>query len=195
VDGGWLFAAGDVSGRTATTHQGKYDARVVGDVIAARFDPRASAADSPEGATAGDRALSAGDERSAAPWSRYRATADIAAVPQVVFTRPQVAWVGRTQAQARREGLDVEVVAYELGDLAAASITAAGYAGRAQLVVDAARDVVVGATFVGPDVADMLHPATIAVVGEVPLSRLWHAVPAYPTLSEVWLRLLEASGR
>ena len=57
VDGGWLFAVGDVSGRTATTHQGKYDARVVGDVIAARFDPRSSAADSPEGATAGDRSL------------------------------------------------------------------------------------------------------------------------------------------
>jgi len=192
VDGAWLFAAGDVTGRTATTHQGKYDARVVGDVIAARFDPR------PDGARPAGKVpsgLSREGEASAAPWSRYRATADIAAVPQVVFTRPQVAWVGRTQAQARREGLDVEVVAYELGDLAAASITAAGYAGRAQLVVDAARDVVVGATFVGPDVADMLHPATIAVVGEVPLSRLWHAVPAYPTLSEVWLRLLEASGR
>jgi dihydrolipoamide dehydrogenase len=66
--------------------------------------------------------------------------------------------------------------------------------GQVRLVVDTERDVVVGATFVGPDVAEMLHAATIAVVGEVPLARLWHAVPAYPTVSEVWLRLLEAAG-
>ena len=139
--------------------------------------------------------LSRAGEASAGAWSRYRATADVTAVPQVVFTRPQVAWVGRTEAHARAAGTDVTVLTYELGDLAAASVTAVGYEGRAQLVVDAARDVVVGATFVGPDVADMLHAATVAVVGEVPLSRLWHAVPAYPTLSEVWLRLLEAAGR
>ena len=192
VDGGWLFAAGDVTGRTATTHQGKYDARVVGDVVAARFDPR------PEGEAPGPgvpRGLSRAGEVAAAPWSRYRATADVVAVPQVVFTRPQVAWVGRTEEVARREGLDVEVVGYDIGQVAGASVTDHGYEGRAQLVVDAARDVVVGATFVGPDVADMLHAATIAVVGEVPLSRLWHAVPAYPTVSEVWLRLLETAGR
>ncbi|MBO3087693.1 dihydrolipoyl dehydrogenase family protein [Cellulomonas dongxiuzhuiae] len=192
VDGGWLFAAGDVTGRTATTHQGKYDARVVGDVIAARFDPRPAAEGQPG---RGGRGLSRQAEAQAAPWSRYRATADVAAVPQVVFTRPQVAWVGRTHDQAQRDGLEVEVLAYELGGLGGASVTAEGYEGRVQLVVDVARDVVLGATFVGPDVADMLHAATVAVVGEVPLSRLWHAVPSYPTLSEVWLRLLEAAGR
>jgi pyruvate/2-oxoglutarate dehydrogenase complex dihydrolipoamide dehydrogenase (E3) component len=194
VDGGWLFAAGDVTGRTATTHQGKYDARVVGDVIAARFDPRASSADSPEGATAGDTALSADDERAAGPWSRYRATADLASVPQVVFTRPEVAWVGLTEAAARKKGLDVRVVDYDLANVAGASVLAQDYAGQARIVVDDARGVIVGATFVGPDVAEMLQAATIAVVGEVPLERLWHAVPAYPTVSEVWLRLLETAG-
>jgi dihydrolipoamide dehydrogenase len=60
------------------------------------------------------------------------------------------------------------------------------------MVVDEDRGVVVGFTIVGQDTAEMLHAATIAVVGEVPLKRLWHAVPAYPTMSEVWLRLLEA---
>lgn len=50
-------------------------------------------------------------------------------------------------------------------------------------------------TLVGPDVAELIHAATIAVVGEVPLARLWHAVPSYPTMSEIWLRLLEAYGR
>lgn len=192
VDGGWLFAVGDVTGRTGTTHQGKYDARVVGDVVAARFDPR------PAGSEPGPqvpRGLSRDGEAAAGRWSRYRATADDAAVPQVVFTRPQVAWVGRTEAEAREAGLDVGVVGYDLGALAGASVTGESYAGRVQVVVDRARDVLVGATFVGPDVADMLHAATVAVVGEVPLHRLWHAVPSYPTLSEVWLRLLEQDGR
>ena len=60
--------------------------------------------------------------------------------------------------------------------------------------VDEDRRVVVGATFVGAGVADLLHAATIAIAGEVPLDRLWHAVPSFPTVSEVWLRLLEAYG-
>jgi pyruvate/2-oxoglutarate dehydrogenase complex dihydrolipoamide dehydrogenase (E3) component len=179
VEGGWLFAVGDVTGRTATTHQGKYDARVVGDVVAARFGSDASARDA---------------ERGAGPWSRYRATADEAAVPQVVFSRPEVAWVGHTEATAREAGIDVRVVPYDLANLAGASVLSPDYAGQAQLVLDDARGVIVGATFVGPDVAELLHAATVAVVGQVPLARLWHAVPAYPTLSEVWLRFGEAAG-
>jgi len=176
----WLFAVGDVTGRTGTTHQGKYDARVAGDVVAARFGP--------------DEAARAA-EATAGPWSRYRASADHAAVPQVVFTQPEVAWVGLTERAARDAGLDVRVVAYDLANLAGASVVSPDYAGRAQLVLDTARDdVVVGATFVGPDAAEMLHAATVAVVGELPLARLWHAVPSYPTLSEVWLRFAETAG-
>jgi pyruvate/2-oxoglutarate dehydrogenase complex dihydrolipoamide dehydrogenase (E3) component len=190
VDDGWLFAVGDVSGRTATTHQGKYDARVAGDVIAARFDPGTAPAD----ATAGDTALSAADEATAPAWSRYRATADDAAVPQVVFTRPEVAWVGLTEQAARDRGLEVRVVGYDLANVAGAYVLAPDYAGRAQILVDDARGVIVGATFVGPEVAELLHAATVAIVGEVPLDRLWHAVPSYPTVSEVWLRLLESAG-
>jgi len=177
VTDGWLFAVGDVSGRTATTHQGKYDARVAGDVIAHRFGPDGG-----------------GEERDAAPWSRFRATADAAAVPQVVFSRPEVAWVGRTERQARDAGIDVQVLDYALEDVAGATVLSPDYAGKGRLVVDRARGVVVGATFVGPEVAELLHAATIAVVGEVPLDRLWHAVPSYPTVSEVWLRFLETAG-
>ena len=183
VEGGWLFAVGDVTGRTATTHQGKYDARVAGDVLAARFS---APSDDGPGAT--------GAERAAAPWSRYRASADHAAVPQVVFTRPEVAWVGQTERQARDAGLAVRIVTYDIGSVAGASVAADDYAGTAQLVLDDARGVIVGATFTGPDAAELLHAATVAVVGEVPLDRLWHAVPAYPTVSEVWLRLLETAG-
>ena len=88
----------------------------------------------------------------------------------------------------------MRVVGYDLQDVAGATVFAQDYAGRAQIVVDDARGVIVGATFVGPEVAELLHAATIAVVGEVPLDRLWHAVPSYPTVSEVWLRLLETAG-
>ncbi|MCO1658002.1 NAD(P)/FAD-dependent oxidoreductase [Pseudonocardia sp. S2-4] len=170
VDGQWLYAAGDVTGRAPLTHQGKYAARIAGGAIAAR---------------------AAGRPVDTSPWGEHSATADHVAVTQVVFTDPEVAWVGRTAAAAREAGIDVRVVELPIA-VAGSSLHADGYEGRASMVVDEARGVLVGVTFVGQDVAEMLHSATIAVVGEVPLPRLWHAVPAYPTISEVWLRLLEA---
>ncbi|MGH9064877.1 MAG: dihydrolipoyl dehydrogenase family protein [Acidimicrobiales bacterium] len=171
VPGGWLYAAGDVNHRSLLTHMGKYQARACGDAIAAR---------------------ARGEAAEPTAWGPHAATADHRAVPQVVYTDPEVAAVGLTEAQAREQGLGVASVEYELGQVAGAALYADGYSGWAKLVVDTGRETVVGATFVGPGVAELLHAATVAVVGEVPLQRLWHAVPAYPTVSEVWLRLLEA---
>jgi dihydrolipoamide dehydrogenase len=170
VAGEWLYAAGDVTGRAPLTHQGKYAARIIGAALGAR---------------------AAGAAVDTAPWGEHSATADHGAVPQVVFTDPEVASVGRTAAQAREAGLDVRVVDSAIA-VAGSALHADGYDGAARLVVDNGRDVLVGATFVGQDVAELVHAATVALVGEVPLARLWHAVPAYPTISEVWLRLLEA---
>jgi dihydrolipoamide dehydrogenase len=191
AQGGWLFAVGDVTGRVGTTHQGKYEGRVVGDVIAARFGapPDAPAPDSSTGLRP-----PADPSAEAGAWSHFRATADLGAQTQVVFTRPEVAWVGLTEAKARAAGREVRVIDVPLTSASGAHLFADDASGQVRLVVDANRDVVIGATFVGPEVAEMLHAATIAVVGEVPLNRLWHAVPAYPTVSEVWLRLLEAAG-
>jgi dihydrolipoamide dehydrogenase len=174
VGADWLYAVGDVAGRTATTHQGKYEARAAGEAIAARLR---------------------GEEVRAEAWGDHAATADHAAQPNVVFTDPEVASVGLTEARAREEGLDVRAVDVDLGTVAGASLHADDYAGRARIVVDESRGVIVGATFVGQDVAELVHAATIAIVGEVPIRRLWHAVPSYPTISEAWLRLLEAYGR
>src|SRR5699024_3020933 len=100
-----------------------------------------------------------------------------------------------TEAAAREEGIDVTAVEADLGAIAGAALHADGYSGKAKLVIDDERRVILGATFVGQDVAEMLQSATIAIVGEVSVDRLWHAVPAYPTMSEVWLRLLESYGR
>ncbi|MFJ5881535.1 dihydrolipoyl dehydrogenase family protein [Kitasatospora cineracea] len=170
VPAGWLYAAGDVNHRALLTHQGKYQGRIFGAAIA-------------------DRA--AGRPLDLAPWGRSVATADRTAVPQVVFADPEVAAVGRTLQEARDAGLRVRAVDHDLGAVSGAALYADGYRGRARAVVDLDREVLVGVTFVGPGVAELLHSATVAVAGEVPLARLWHAVPAYPTISEIWLRLLE----
>ena len=90
--------------------------------------------------------------------------------------------------------MTVRAVDYDIGRVAGASLFADGYTGRARIVVDETRRVIVGMTMVGPSVGELLQAATLAVVGEVPLDRLWHAVPAYPTISEIWLRLLETAG-
>jgi len=115
-------------------------------------------------------------------------------VPQVVFTIPEVAAVGLTAAQAEAAGRRVRTVEYELGHVAGAKLFADDYRGHAQLVVDEDRRTVVGMTLAGHGVGEIIHSATIAIAGEVTLDQLWHAVPSYPTISEIWLRLLETYG-
>jgi pyruvate/2-oxoglutarate dehydrogenase complex dihydrolipoamide dehydrogenase (E3) component len=170
----WLYATGDINHRALLTHQGKYQARAAGDVIAAR------ALDKP-----------VHDQ----PWGAHAATADHEVVPQVTFSDPEVASVGLTAAAAKKAGYDIRVVDYDISWVAGASIQADGYKGQARMVVDEKRKVILGVTFVGQDVSELLQAATFAIVGEIPLDRLWHGVPAYPTLNEIWLRLLETYGR
>ena len=161
----WLYAIGDVNGRALLTHMGKYQARIAADVIA-------------------------GDENACLP-----STADGSRSPRVIFTDPHVAAVGYTLDAAKQDGLNVRAVDVSTQGNAGASFYGRDDArGNTRLVVDDDRGVIVGATFTGPEVAEFLHAATIAVVGEVPLTRLFHAVPAFPTRSEVWLYLLEALG-
>ncbi|MEW1695335.1 MULTISPECIES: NAD(P)/FAD-dependent oxidoreductase [unclassified Streptomyces] len=167
----WLYAVGDVNRRALLTHQGKYQARIAGAVIAARA----------RGAAPDDTA-----------WGPHTATADHGAVPQVVFSDPEAGAVGLSLAEAERAGYRARAVDVDMRQVAGAGLYAQGYRGRARMVVDLDREVLLGVTFVGPAVGELVHSATVAVVGEVPIARLWHAVPSYPTLSEVWLRLLEA---
>ncbi|MGP3968055.1 dihydrolipoyl dehydrogenase family protein [Streptomyces sp. 6N223] len=170
VGGRWLYAIGDVCGRALLTHMGKYQARVAGGAIAARAVGRQPAWH---------------DE------SRLSTAAGHRALPQVTFTDPEVGSAGMTERQARQAGLDVETVEYDMAALAGTYLLREDYTGRAKLVIDRAGDTLVGATFVGSAIADLVHAATVAIVGRVPLSVLWHAVPSYPTPSEIWLRLLE----
>jgi dihydrolipoamide dehydrogenase len=175
VAAGWLYAAGDVNHRALLTHMGKYQARVCGDVIAARAKGR------PDASAPG-------------PWTQYSATADTCSVPQVIFSDPEVAAVGLTEAEAKARGMNTRAVECDLGEVTGATLYADGYKGHARMVIDQTLGVLVGMTLIGPSVGELIHAATIAIVGAVPISRLWHAVPSFPTLSEFWLRLLEADG-
>ncbi len=156
----WLYAIGDVNGRSLLTHIGKYQARIAAEQIQGR-DVRA------------------------------HAFADGALAPRVVFTDPQVAAVGHTLESAEDAGLRVRAVEHGTSATAGASYVGRNTPGVSRILVDVERDVLVGATFVGHEVAEWLHAATIAITGEVPVERLWDAVPSFPTRSEVWLRLLE----
>jgi pyruvate/2-oxoglutarate dehydrogenase complex dihydrolipoamide dehydrogenase (E3) component len=172
VEDGWLYAAGDVNHRALLTHQGKYQGRIAGAAIGAR---------------------AAGTPLDTEPWGAHVTTADHHAVPQAFFTDPEAAAVGLTAEQAEQAGHRVSTVDIEIGDVVkGAQLYADGYNGRARMVVDEDQRCLLGVTLVGPGVTEMLHAATIAVAGQVPIARLWHAVPCFPTISELWLRLLEA---
>ena len=164
-DHDWLYAIGDVNGRALLTHMGKYQARIAADVILGY------------------------------PSGCVPSNADGTRSPRVIFTDPHVAAVGYTLDAAEQAGLNVRAI-----DVSTQGNAGASFYGRddtrgtTRLVVDDDRNVIVGATFTGPEIAEFLQAATIAVVGEVPLDRLFHAVPAFPTRSEVWLYLLEALG-
>ena len=161
----WLYAIGDVNGRALLTHMGKYQARIAADVILGY------------------------------PGGCVATNADGARSPRVIFTDPHVAAVGYTFDAAQQAGLKVRAVDVPTQGNAGASFYGRDDArGTTRLVVDQERDIIVGATFTGPEMAEFLHAATIAVVAEVPLDKLFHAVPAFPTRSEVWLYLLEALG-
>jgi pyruvate/2-oxoglutarate dehydrogenase complex dihydrolipoamide dehydrogenase (E3) component len=110
--------------------------------------------------------------------------------PQVVFTEPQVAAVGHTLDSALAAGVRARAVDGDPGSTPGASFVGRGGRSRARIVVDEDREVIVGATLVAPEINESLHAATVAVVGEVPLRRLAQAMPAFPTRSELWLRLL-----
>jgi dihydrolipoamide dehydrogenase len=170
ADAPWLYAVGDVNGLSLLTHMGKYQARAVGDLVGAR-------------ATGRDP-----DPRATLPFAT-----DLGP-PQVVFTDPEVASVGLMDAEAQARGIRTRVVHLRMDAAAGPGLQAEGYEGHIRVVVDKDAEVLVGATLVGQDVAELVHAATVAVVGRVPLRTLWHAVPSYPTMSEIWLRVLEDYG-
>jgi pyruvate/2-oxoglutarate dehydrogenase complex dihydrolipoamide dehydrogenase (E3) component len=122
------------------------------------------------------------------------AAAEALGPPRVTFTDPQVAAVGKTLSQAEEAGIDARALDVPTDGTPGASFCGKDTGGTSRLVIDRERGTIVGATFTGFETAEFLHAATIAIVGEVPMSRLRHAVAAYPSRSEIWLKLVEKYG-
>jgi dihydrolipoamide dehydrogenase len=154
----WLYAVGDINGRSLFTHMGKYQARISADYLMGH-----------------DHVLSHG--------------ADGLLSPRVIFTEPQVAAVGHTTESAEKAGILFDLYETPTSQNAGGSFYGRNAPGTTQWIVDRERRIVVGCTITGAEIADFLHAATIAIVGEVPIERLRHAVPSFPTRSEIWLQL------
>jgi dihydrolipoamide dehydrogenase len=171
VRGEWLYAVGDVNRRALLTHAGKYQGRACAAAILARagkVKPSYSAS--------------------------LLAKSDHDIVPQVIFTDPEVASVGLTESEARKRGLNIRAVDCDMDEIPGAALHTDGYTGHARIIVDEDHKVMVGATFIGPQVGDLLHAATVAIAGKVPMETLRHSIPSFPTVNEVWLELLENYG-
>lgn len=168
----WLYAAGDMNGRALLTHVSKYHGRIVSSAIKAR---------------------KRGETLQSDAYTPYNASADHAATTQVIFTDPPVSSVGLTRARAVKRGLKVREITAPFISLGGRIASDSAIEGWAQWLVDE-NNRLVGATFVGDGAADVLHASTVAVVGGVTLDRLSHAIPSFPTVSEVYLNLIDAAG-
>lgn len=170
----WLYAAGDVNGRAMLSHTSKYHGRIGANVIIAR----------------------ARDEFPSilSPFNGFSTLADHKAVPQVIFSDPNVASVGLTLKAAKRIGRPVRAITAPVKTLGAI-LHADGYAeGWAQWVLEQDTGVLLGATFVGSEVSELLHASTVAIVGGMRVEQLVHAIPSFPTMSEVYLNLVDGAG-
>lgn len=171
--GDWLYAIGDVNGRNMTTHMGVYQARAAANTIIAR---------------------SKGQSVVEAAFNDFSATADHDLTPQIVFTDPNIAMVGLTEEEAKARGIKVKAVETTFAFPGAFVHAEFNYTGWAKWVIDEERQLLVGATFVGREAGDYLHASSVAIVGQTPVPKLWHAVAAFPSMSEIYTALLAASG-
>jgi pyruvate/2-oxoglutarate dehydrogenase complex dihydrolipoamide dehydrogenase (E3) component len=175
VPDGWLYAVGDTNGVAPLTHIAKYQGKISGDSIVARAKGNMQ------------------EVPSSAPFSKISSKASQFAIPQVTFTDPQVASTGLTLKAAQNAGLQVKEVTAKMAG-PGTFLHAEGYDGWAQWVVEEDSGRLLGATFVGRDVADLLYASTTAIVGGMTVEQLWHAIPSFPTMSETYTSLLEACG-
>lgn len=174
VAGNWLYAVGDINGRATLTHSAKYQARIAANSILLHAKRQ--------------------QEMVETAWAATSATADHLATPQVVFTQPAVASVGLTQASAKLANKAVRIIEASAASVGALLHNEAFGEAWAQWIVEEQTGKLLGMTIVGTDVTELLHPATVAIVGGMKLDQLRHAIPCFPTMSEVYLNLAAAAG-
>lgn len=145
---GWLDAAGDVNGRAPLTHSSKYHGRIASNAIIAQ---------------------ARGTLTKSAAWNNISASADLLALPQVIFTSPTVVSVGLTKKAVDAAGRSVRVITTTAATIASRIDADAHEDGWAQWVIDEQSQVLLGATFVDKNAAELLHASTVAVVGGLTL--------------------------
>jgi dihydrolipoamide dehydrogenase len=176
VSGGWLYAVGDPNGRALLTHISKYQAKIAGDVIVAKANGTYQ------------------DEVAQSDWNKLTAKTSGLAIAQAIFTDPQVGAVGLTLEQAASKGFKARAVSTKMVG-PGTFLHAEGYEGWAQWVIEEDTERLLGATFVGRDAIHQIHASTMAIVGKLTVAQLWHVIPPFPTMAEVYTSLSEAAEK
>ncbi len=107
-------------------------------------------------------------------------------IPGVIFTMPEVAVVGLTEAEAEAQGRDVHLGKYHFRGLGKA-LAANESDGFVKWLADAQSGLLLGAQAVGPHATDLIAEACVAIRAELTATELGHTIHAHPTFAEIWM--------
>ncbi len=116
---------------------------------------------------------------------------DNVAIPAVVFTDPEIAWCGLSEAQAKNQGVETKVAKFQWAASGRAA-TLGRADGLTKLVADAASGRVVGVGIVGPGAGELIAEATLAVETAALVEDVAATIHAHPTLSESLMEAAES---
>jgi len=104
-------------------------------------------------------------------------------IPAVIYTHPEVAWVGKTEQQLKAEGVDYKVGMFPFA-ASGRALAANDTAGMVKMIADAETDRVLGCHIIGPAAADLVQQVVIAIEFGSSSEDLALTVFSHPTLSE-----------
>jgi len=104
-------------------------------------------------------------------------------VPAVIYTAPEIAWVGKTEAEARAGGADCKVGVFPFAASGRARAMEAP-AGFVKLVASAASDEILGVHIIGPMAGELIAEAVLAMEFRGSAEDLQRTMHAHPTLAE-----------
>ncbi|MFZ4536969.1 dihydrolipoyl dehydrogenase [Propionivibrio sp.] len=151
-----IFAIGDIVGQPMLAHKGVHEGHVAAEVAAGELKGNAELA---------------------------RTAFDAQVIPSVAYTHPEVAWVGYTEDQAKKEGRKVEVAKFPWAASGRAIANGADY-GFTKLIFDAETHRVIGGAIVGPSAGDMISEVCLAIEMGCDAVDIGKTIHPHPTLGE-----------
>ncbi|MBL8414308.1 MAG: dihydrolipoyl dehydrogenase [Propionivibrio sp.] len=151
-----IFAIGDIVGQPMLAHQGVHEGHVAAEVAAGELKGHAELA---------------------------RTAFDAQVIPSVAYTHPEVAWVGITEEQAKKEGRKVEVAKFPWAASGRAIANGADY-GFTKLIFDPETHRVIGGAIVGPSAGDMISEVCLAIEMGCDAVDIGKTIHPHPTLGE-----------